>query len=527
MRTLLINPPYPFTEWPNMPLGLSYVAAVLEKNGVEVKVLDLLVSQYSEEKVHRCMAEFSPEVVGITTVTMNYPASSNILKLCKRFDENVITVIGGPHVTFCAEQTLREAPWIDIVVRGQGEYTMLDIVSGKKLAEIGGLVFREGDGMVTTGNPPWIENLDELPFPARHLFPLSKYLAFNAGGSLITGRGCPFNCIFCAGHRMTGRRVRLRNAKLVVDEMQMVQELGFKEIYIEDDLLTLNHAHVYAICDEIVGRGLKIKWNAFSRVDTVTRELLTKMRQAGCSGLLYGVESGNQEILDRVKKKITLKKVREAVALAKETGMKAVTSFILGLPGETRDTMRQSYDFARRLNAPYCFHVLAPFPGTEVREKAEEYGITILTNEWSKYDANRVVTTTPGAGAKEVEQILHQYYSDIKRYNHAQESHEREGRLSDEDIQEIKRRRDQRFAWSLLKNDCIENLGPLEIGERPTKDLALRLAERLSMPLQQVDEQVTRLEAEGLLVSQMVDGRVLWSWARPFPDELKRGVGAR
>jgi len=207
--------------------------------------------------------------------------------------------------------------------------------------------------------------------------------------------------------------------------------------------------------------------------------------------------------------------------------MKAVTSFILGLPGETRDTMRQSYDFARRLNAPYCFHVLAPFPGTEVREKAEEYGITILTNEWSKYDANRVVTTTPGAGAKEVEQILHQYYSDVKRYNRAQERHEREGRLSDEDIQEIKRRRDQRFAWSLLKNDCIENLGPLEIGERPTKDLALRLAERLSMPLQQVDEQVTRLEAEGLLVSQMVDGRVLWSWARPFPDELKRGVGAR
>jgi radical SAM superfamily enzyme YgiQ (UPF0313 family) len=519
MRTLLINPPYPFTEWPNMPLGLSYIAAVLEKNGVEVKVLDLLVSQYSEEKVHRCMAEFSPEVVGITAVTMNYPASSNILKLCKRFDENVITVIGGPHVTFCAEQTLREAPWIDIVVRGQGEYTMLDIVSGKKPAEIEGLVFREGDGMVTTGDRPWTENLDELPFPARHLFPLSRYRAFRAGGSLITGRGCPFNCIFCAGHRMTGRRVRLRNAKLVVDEMQMVQELGFKEIYIEDDLLTLNHAHVYAICDEIENRGLKIKWNAFSRVDTVTRELVKKMKQAGCDGLLFGVESGNQEILDRVKKKITLKKVRQAVALTKEMGMSAVTSFILGLPGETKKTMRQSYDFARQLNAPYCLHVLAPFPGTEVREKAEEYGITILTDEWSKYDANRVVSTTPGVGPRDIEQILHQYYNDVKRFNRLQERHEREGKVSDEDIQEIRRRRDQRFAWSLLKNDCIENLGPLEIRESPTKDLAMRLAERLSLPLHQVDEQVTRLEAEGLLVHQIVDRRVLWSWGRPGPNE--------
>ena len=520
MRTLLINPPYPFTEWPNMPLGLSYIAAVLEKNGVEVKVLDVLVSQYSEEKVHRCMAEFSPEVVGITAVTMNYPASSNILKLCKRFDENVITVIGGPHVTFCAEQTLREAPWIDIVVRGQGEYTMLDIVSGKKLAEIEGLVFREGDGVVATGDRPWTENLDELPFPARHLFPLAKYRAFNAGGSLITGRGCPFNCIFCAGHRMTGRRVRLRNAKLVVDEMQMVQELGFKEIYIEDDLLTFNHAHVNAICDEILNRGLKIKWNAFSRVDTVTRELVKKMKEAGCVGLLFGVESGNQEILDRVKKKITLKKVKQAVALTKETGMRAVTSFILGLPGETKKTMRQSYDFANRLNAPYSLHVLAPFPGTEVREKAEEYGMTILTDDWSKYDANRVVTTTPGAGAKDVERVLHQYYDDIKRYNRHQKRLEREGKLSDEDIQEIRRRRDQRFAWSLLKNDCIENLGPLEIGESPTKDLGLRLAERFSLPLHQVDEQVARLEAEGLLVHQIVDGRVLWSWSGPPRNEL-------
>ena len=515
MRTLLINPPYPFTEWPNMPLSLSYIAAVLEKNGVEVKVLDLLVSQYSEEKLHRCMAEVRPEVVGITAVSMDYHAASNILKLCKRFDENAITVIGGPHVTFCAEQTLREAPWIDIVVRGQGEYTMLDIVSGKKLAEIEGLVFREGDGVVTTGDRPWTENLDEIPFPARHLFPLSKYRAFNAGIALITGRGCPFNCIFCAGHRMTGRRVRLRNAKLVVDEMQMLQELGFNEVRIEDDLLTLNHAHVYAICDEILSRGLEIKWSAFSRVDTVTKELAKKMKQAGCLGLVFGVESGNQEILDRVKKKITLKKVEQAVALTKETGMRAVTSFILGLPGETKETMRQSYELANRLNAPYSLHVLAPFPGTEVREKAPEYGITILTDDWSKYDANRVISTTPGAGAKEVQEVLHQYYKDVRRFDRVHERLEREGKLSDEDVENLRRRRERRFAWSLLKNDSIENLGPLEIRETPTKDLALSLAERLSLPLNHVEEQVTRLEAEGMLIHQIVDGRVLWSWSGP------------
>jgi len=515
MRTLLINPPYPLTEWPSMPLGLGYIAAVLEKNGFEVEVLDLLMSQYSEEKVYRCMAEFRPEVVGVTAVTMNYPISSNILRLCKRFDENAITVIGGPHVTFCAEQTLREAPWIDIVARGEGEYTMLDIVSGKKLPEIEGLVFRKEDGVVTTPDRPWIENLDELPSPARHLFPLSKYRAFSAGGSLITGRGCPFNCIFCSGHRMTGRRVRLRNPKLVVDEMQLVQELGFDEIYVEDDLLTLNHKHVNAICDEIVNRGLKIKWNAFSRVDTVNRELMRKMKQAGCFGLLYGVESGNQEILDRAKKKITLEKVRQAVALANELGVKAVGSFILGLPGETRDTMRQSYDFARQLGTPYGFHVLAPFPGTEVREKAEEYGITILTDEWSQYDANRAVTATPDAGPREVRETLRQYYSEVRRYIRYQDTQARAGGLSGAEMDEVRLRHRRRFVWSLVKNDRIENLGPLEMGESPTKDLALRLAESLSLPLHQAEEQAVELEAEGLLVPQVVDSHVLWSWSRP------------
>jgi len=318
---------------------------------------------------------------------------------------------------------------------------------------------------------------------------------------------------------MTGRTVRLRNAKLVVDEMQMVLELGFKAVFIEDDLLTFNHAHVHAICDEIVNRGLKIRWNAFSRVDTINRELLLKMKQAGCFGLLFGVESGNQEILDRAKKKITLEKVRQAVALTTETGMSAVSSFILGLPGETEETMRQSYDFANRLNAPYGMHVLAPFPGTEVREKAEEYGITILTDEWSKYDANRVITTTPGAGAKEVKQILHQYYKDVRRFDRVQERNERQGKLGDEDIQERTRRREQRFAWNLLRNDCIENLGPLEIRESPIKDLALRLAERLSLPLHQVEEHVTRFEAEGLLAPQVADGHVLWSWSRPCRAE--------
>jgi anaerobic magnesium-protoporphyrin IX monomethyl ester cyclase len=527
MRTLLINPPYPFTESPTMPLGLSYIAAVLEESGHETRVLDLLVSRYSEEKLRHHLAEFRPEVVGATAVTMNYPVASQILRLCKDFDANVITVAGGPHVTFRAEQTLREAPWIDLVVRGEGEYTVLDIVGGKELREIRGLAFRQDGSVVMTDERPLIENLDELPFPARHLFPLAKYRAFSAGGSLLAGRGCPFNCIFCAGHRMTGRRVRLHSPKLVVDEMQVVHELGFKELHIDDDLLTRNHPHVYAICHEILDRGIEIKWNAFSRVDTINRELLTTMKQAGCVGLVFGVESGNQEILDKAKKKITLDKARQAVALTKEVGMRAVTSFILGLPGETPETLRQTYDFARELSTPYGFHVLAPFPGTEVREKAEEYGITVLTDDWSKYDANRSVTATPDAGPSEVTEILRQHYGDIRRYIKYQDTHARAGTLDDAGMQEVRLRSERRFAFGLLNNDYIENLGPLEIDGSPTEDLALRLAKRLSLPLDEAREQVMRLEAEGLLIPVVVNKHVLWSWTGPSREEVASPAGVK
>jgi len=227
-RTLLINPPYPFSEFPIIPVGLLYVAGVLVHYGKEVDVLDLLVSKYSKDKIKNKIEEFKPDVVGITCVTMNYPVASDILKYCKSVNKKIITVIGGPHVTFNAEETLREAPWIDIVVRREGDFTMLDIVNGKKPADIDGIAYRDRNGGIKlTKERALIENLDELPPPARHLFPISKYLALDAHASLLAGRGCPFNCIFCVGSKMGGRKARYRNPKLVVDEIEESLALGF------------------------------------------------------------------------------------------------------------------------------------------------------------------------------------------------------------------------------------------------------------------------------------------------------------
>ncbi len=508
MRTLLINPPYPFSEIPILPMGLSYLAGVLEHNGHEVQILDLLVSRYSKEKIKNKIEEYQPDIVGVTSVTLNYPTASEILKYVRSLDKNIITIIGGPHVTFAPVETLTEAPWIDIVVRGEGEMTMLDIVSGKKLANIDGIAYRDkADSIKMTGERRLIENLDELPPPAKHLFPLSRYLALDVHASILTGRGCPFNCIFCVGSKMGGRRVRYRNPKLIVDEVEQAVAAGFTEINFEDDHLTLNHKHLNAICDEIIARGLKFNWSAFSRVDTVNSEILRKMKQAGCTWLLYGVESGNQEILDIIKKKITLEKVKDAVDMAKEAGIGILASFIVGLPGESVETLKQSMQFAQGLGTSFGFNVLSPFPGTEVREKAAEYGIEILTNDWTKYDCNRPLTRTKDAGPEEINAFLQQYFEGLNKYLAQLEEENRASR--GESGKEKKR---GPLSIAILKGDVIESLTIMKMEGNPVEALVSKVAELVPYSHQQVKEDITKWVDKGLLKCTNKDGHLVWDW---------------
>jgi radical SAM superfamily enzyme YgiQ (UPF0313 family) len=509
MRTLLINPPYPFSEIPIMPMGLSYIAAVLEQNGYEVQILDLLVSRYSKEKIRTKIEEYKPDIVGVTSVTLNYPVASETLKYTKSVNKDIVTIIGGPHVTFASVETLTEAPWIDIVVRGEGERTILDIVKGMKLVDIAGISYRDKkNGIKQNSERSLIENLDELPFPAKHLFPISRYHALDVHASILTGRGCPFNCIFCVGSKMGGRRVRYRNPRLIIDEVEQALASGFKEINFEDDHLTLNHKHLNALCDEIMTRGLKFNWSAFSRVDTVNSEILHRMKQAGCTWLLYGIESGNQEILDIIKKKITLAKIKDAVEMAKEAGIGILASFILGLPGETPETMNKSLEFAHGLGASYGFHVLSPFPGTEVREKAKDFGIEILTNDWTKYDCNRPVSRTKGAGPEEINAFLQHYFEGLNKYlayleAERQSSQEKSGKA-------IKR---GPLAVAILKGDVIESLGSMKLESDPVGSLVTKLTELVPYSRQQVKEDITKWVQDGLLKYTITDGHLVWAWS--------------
>jgi len=517
MRTLLINTPYPSTECPTMPLGLAYIAAVLEKEGSEVQVQDFLVTEYSKGKLEGKIVDFAPEIVGITSVTMNYPIASRILRDCKEIDGNIITVIGGPHVSFWAEEALEEAPWIDIVVRGEGEYTMLEIARGKSLKEIDGIAFSENGGVVLTEPRQWIENLDELPFPARHLFPLSRYRALSSDCGLITSRGCPFHCIFCLGPKMVGKKGRFRNIKLIVDEIEEILEYGFKTINMADDLFTLNRKHLYAFCDEVMARKLKFKWSANSRVDTVDPELLGKMKEAGCFFICYGVESGNQKILDIARKKITLEKIKEAVKLSKDAGIKSLASFIIGLPGETKKTLKESVNFAEELGPYYAFHLLAPFPGTEVWERREEYGLRILTDDWLKYTANEAITETEGVSAAELTEIDRKYQQEVERYVSYLEELEKSGKLDSESIEQeeleqVKARRRGEITFKLLYGDIIENLGSMETKGDVVAELVAGVSKEITYPLHYLRQVIEDMVSQGMLKYELHQGKVTWRW---------------
>jgi radical SAM superfamily enzyme YgiQ (UPF0313 family) len=423
MRVLLINPFYPLTEMPSPPLGLAYVAAAFEQMEAAVKILDLVVEPYNSQMLEKLLNEFQPELVGATAVTMTFNAAISVLKDVKKIAPRITTLMGGPHISFYAEETLKEHPELDIGVLGEGEQTIYDLVTCVKQAEgrpdkgilssdvdlsgVAGLAYRDGKHICLTATRPPSMNVKLLPRPARHLLALGRYKALGLAVSMITSRGCPFQCIFCIGRKMSGSKVRYRDPIAVVDEMEYLHLLGFYQINVADDLFTAKKAHCFAICDEIIRRKLEVKWTAFSRANTISRPLLAKLKEAGCVHLSFGFESANEDILKTVQKRINRQQMIDAAQMCREEGMPAQASFIYGLPGESEATLRETAEFGDRLDemgTSVGFHLLAPFPGTAVRDRAESYGIRILTDDWSQYTANTAIVEPRGLTAAQLEE---------------------------------------------------------------------------------------------------------------------------
>lgn len=520
MRVLFIVPPYPVEEYPALSTGSMYLASVLERNGHQVHVLDLLVSEPREDKVQRALADTRPDLVGITSVTMTFPVAARIASWVRRARPEAVVALGGPHVTFMPERSLQECPDADLVVRGEAEQTIQELVqtleSSSDLRGVRGLTFRLQGGIVSSPERPLQEDLDQLPPPAWSLLPLARYRALQGKVGVLSSRGCTYGCIFCVGHRMVGKKGRFRDPRKVVDEMEWLARVGFSSIGIDDDLFTLKRSHAMAVCEELKSRKLPITWHAFARVDTVSPDLLAAMADAGCTDLLYGVESGSQETLDRIGKGITLEQVRRAVEMGKRAGLRIFASFVLGLPGETKESLRRTAHFARSLGCQYGFHVLSPFPGTRIWEEAEALGVRILTQRWDHYDANRVVTLTGDITASDVEEILAEYDRGIQAYCKAQEDKVRMGTATFQEREEVHRRTLRPLAWEILRQDLLEKHGHVrEPVPRPEAFLqvCLRISQRLPFTFSQVREAMEGWEKEGILRSQPMAGGWLWRWA--------------
>jgi len=470
MRVLLINPFYPISETPSPPLGLAYLAAALEQTGAQVKIMDYAVYPYRRAALESVLKEFKPRIAGATAVSMTFDHARQVLSDVKAIDPEILTVMGGPHVTFCAQETLESFTELDAVVIGEGEETLVELISAVKCDRnfdtVNGIAYRAGSKIVTTAKRKWISDLDALPFPARHLLPLGRYRALRMPISMTTSRGCPYKCIFCVGRKMGGVKVRYHSAERVATELQYLANLKFHQINIADDLFTANQNHCLAVCEEILRRELEINWTSFARVDTVSEKLLSKMKVAGCTAVSFGIESANPAILNTIQKGITLEQVRNAIRLCRRVGISPYASFILGLPGETPQTIKETKAFAAKLQQEglaYGFHILAPFPGTEVRAQSDRLGIRILTDDWSRYDANRAVIETASVNHRMLDAVVVDWEDQYNRYLGNIHKNIQNGSATDDEISQLTNLENTVMRYDLMMQNHIELCGSLPL----------------------------------------------------------------
>ncbi len=413
MKVLLINPPYVNSKYKFIglvapPLGIAYIAAVLEEGGVDVKIIDAAALEMEWDTLKKEIENYSPDVVAITALTPTINKALKTAKITKKTCPNANIVMGGYHPTFTYTELLKN-DFIDIVILGEGEYTMLELVKtlekGGDLKEVKGIACKD----FTTPSRDIIKDIDSLPFPARHLLPMDEYKVLNIKlptGTLISGRGCPFNCSFCASSAMHGRKMRFRSAQNIVDEIEhLISDYDAEMIAFMDDTFTLRPERVIEICDEIKKRDLDFFWGCTARVDTVSKSLLKKMREAGCITIFYGVESADQQLLDGMNKKISVDKIRNAFKLTKEADMRTIASVAIGMPGDTKENIEKTINFVKDLDASYAIFSLAtPYPGTAFYNEARANDL-IKVNDWSKYTLLSPVLETVDCSLEELKKL--------------------------------------------------------------------------------------------------------------------------
>lgn len=413
---LLINPRVPGPDRERYqrgfmpPLMLGYLASPLLEKGFNVEIIDMMANEIGRTGLQEIFKMHSPCIVGITCTTESYSNCLRIAKLAKDNKPDSKVVVGGPHVTFTFEETLKN-PYIDFVVRGEGDHTFLELVEflmtekGSR-EEIKGIAFCEAGKVVQTGLRPLMKDIDVLPWPARHLLDMSQY---DTAGCLFSARGCPGKCIFCAERAMAGGRFRIRNVQNVVDEMEyLAKELMLDYLFFNDETLTALPARTEELCDLANRQGLRVQWGCESRVDVVDSHLLRKMADAGCTNIQFGGESGSNRVLRSIRKGITVDQIENAVKQSAEVGINSVCNFMIGHPEDTRESIHETIDFMKKL-AKYdpvlALAICVPFPGTYIFNHAKEIGVDILSDDWDEFQFSNAVMNTKHLTASEIRSL--------------------------------------------------------------------------------------------------------------------------
>lgn len=393
-KVLLINPPEAGRgDYSTPPLGLLYLAAVLKKNNITVDFIDGYLAGW--EGIEKKIEDYMPSIAGITCHTYARQKALKAAAMVKAKTPGAVVVLGGAHATLMYRQLLEHYSAVDMVVRGEGEITFLEICQGKDLEDINGLVYRDGSGIVVNPERELIANLDELPFPSWEMVDLKKYPSDGRGVyngidigkepcvPVLLSRGCIGTCVFCCD-RLLWKRWRRRTAGNMADELETLNKsYGMKRFNFNDDLFTADRSAAARLCEEIMKRGLTIAFEIVSRTDCLSIDLLKLLKKAGCFKICFGIETASPELLKRMKKFIDPGLSENAIRMTKSVGIRASALLIAGNLGETRNTINETVDFINRADPDDIglANGLRVLPGTELYEHAKEIGF-INDNFW-------------------------------------------------------------------------------------------------------------------------------------------------
>lgn len=395
------------------PISLATIGAVLRENGFEVKIIDAIVECVNFEALETIVKNYQPRITIINAATPSIESDLSTCRIIKRIDSKITTAIIGIHGTALAGECLAMQPDLDCVIRGEPEMTALELCcavrDSKALNGVTGLSFRKQQQPIDNPDRAYIENLDTLPFPAWDLVERDKYrMPFTRKKFLLaaTSRGCPYQCVFCADKAYYGTKLRLRSPKRIVDELEWIgQQFQIKDFLFWSESFTINLDFAKAVADEIFQRKLGIQWVCNSRVDNVDEELLQKIKRAGCWMIGFGIESGNQAVLDSVKKGIHIQDTIRAIELSKRAGLEVTAHCVLGFPADTKETILQTIEFVKKLALDYAqFYCAVPFPGSELYKLAQENN-WICSADWRRFEQNFSVLNTPRLRAEEIMRI--------------------------------------------------------------------------------------------------------------------------